>query len=69
MNSKLYTDLGVETISTATYKYQAHIIVCNACGASTLSGDSSVIKHHPTCGGVDELEKWEEYYSAEEISR
>lgn len=51
MLSKLFTTVG------------NNIVVCNACGAHTLDGDSSHIKHYPNCGGVAEIEKWNKYYS------
>ncbi len=38
------------------------IVSCNACGAHTLDGNPEHIKHYLNCGGLAEVEKWEEYY-------
>jgi len=38
------------------------IISCNACGGYTIDGIEEHVKHHPNCGGLAEVEKWERYY-------
>lgn len=57
MDSKLYINVGDGVIS------------CNACGAYTLTGVPANIKHHPSCGGLAEIEKWEKYYSDPEWAK
>lgn len=48
--AELYTDVGDGIIS------------CNACGGYTLDGNPEHILHHSGCGGLAEVEKWEQYY-------
>ena len=42
---------------------------CNACGAYTLTRDPKLIKHHPNCGGLPEIEKWDRYYNDPEWTK
>lgn len=42
------------------------VATCNACGAYTLSKNPERIKHYPSCGGLAEVKKWEDYYSTPE---
>ena len=44
------------------------IVSCNACGAHTCDGNPEHIKHHASCGGIAEVEKWERYYESENES-
>ncbi len=48
------------------YSIDDVVASCNACGAYTLSRDSKLIEHYPTCGGIKEIEKWDRYYSDSE---
>lgn len=42
---------------------------CNACGAYTLTRNPTYIRHHPSCGGTAEVEKWDKYYSSPEWAK
>ena len=55
--SKLYTDLGTDTMRGRGCEYQVHIVSCNACSAHTLDGDPNSIKHNDNCGGMKEVKK------------
>jgi len=51
-------------MSDKLYTIDDVVATCNACGAYTLSRDPARIKHHPGCGGLVEVEKWDRYYDS-----
>lgn len=45
------------------YNIDDVVASCMACGAYSLTRNPKKIEHYPSCGGLAEIEKWEEYYS------
>ena len=50
-------------VTSQLYSVDDIVASCNACGAYTLTRDPKNIRHHPNCGGLAEVKKWERYYS------
>ena len=64
--SKYYGNFGIEgfaEMTTELFSVDDIVATCLACGAYSITRRPIDIRHHSTCGGFQEVRKWEEYYA------